>query len=127
MSTPNPFLAPVAPLTKSQQLVAAQNRLTVDGRQLLSQVVSTIQRNWSAVWANANFTAAEFLAQLGPTAAEVFRCASLLTACVAAIDPSLLDPKYLSAAQPCTSNADGTVTINVVTTPGASGPSGPSA
>ena len=115
MTTPNPFVAtPATPSqpNKAQLLAAAQARMTADGRHLLQQMVGVVQRNWSAAWENPNFTAAEFLAQLGPQAAEVFRCAGLLTACVAAINPSLLDAKYLSAKQPYTAHADGTVTLN---------------
>ncbi len=116
MTTPNPFFpvqTPSAPQpTQAQLLAAAQNHMSLDGRQLLAQMVSVIQRNWSAVWANPNFTPAQYVAQLGTSAAEVFRCAGLLVGCIAAINPTLLDPKYLSAAKAYTVHPDGTVTLN---------------
>lgn len=111
----NPFLPPPAPVsqqTVEQKMAAVQQQLVTDGRRLLTQMVNTVQRNWTAVWENADFTPPQFLAQLGPTAVDVFRSSAALTAALYAIAPQLLDAKYLSAKYPYTAHPDGTITID---------------
>ena len=117
----NPFL-PAPPPTPAQVQAAKLQALVAqigrDGATLLQQAIATIERNWSAVWMNPNFTAAEIVAVMGPAAAEIFRSAGIFTAAIEQIGlgaptpAELLDSKYLSAAVPYTANADGTIVLN---------------
>lgn len=111
----NPFIQNTTPPTQEQlkafRLQREQVELIRAGQQLLQNSIQTVRGQWEGVWENASFTPAEKLAEMGTDAVAIFQTAAIFTAAIYAIDPSLLDEKYLSAGLPYTAHEDGTITL----------------
>jgi hypothetical protein len=99
---------PVNTTTELQELEARIVQNNITGMQTLINVISS---NWTLIWENPDFTPQEVFNQFGTDAGAFFTIAIAAITFIETVSPGSLNVKYMSAPQPYTINADGTVTV----------------